>query len=195
VLVFYQSQESTEPIEQELGPQGFIWHNGSLYLIAWSARREEIRNYKVDRMESAEIGTDLRYVVPDDFSLDEWQKQAFGVFRGEGDQSWPIRIRFSREASRYVQESWWHDSQKFVPLPDGSVEMHLELNGLSSVTKWILSFGRGAIALDPPELLDALRSELQQMLESYLIEPSLKNHESEALCNGSCSVAASIWDH
>src|SRR5690606_3894590 len=29
VLVAYQSQESSEPIEQELGPQGFLWHNGS----------------------------------------------------------------------------------------------------------------------------------------------------------------------
>jgi predicted DNA-binding transcriptional regulator YafY len=167
VLVSYQSQESTEPIEQELGPQGFIWHNGSVYLIAWSARREEIRNYKVDRIESAEIGSDLRYAVPDDFNLDEWQKQAFGVFRGEGDQSWPIRIRFTRDAARYVQESWWHDSQKFVPAPDGAVEMQLELNGLSSVTKWILSFGRNAIALEPPELIAGVRSELLQMLNSY----------------------------
>ncbi len=34
VLVVYQSVQATEPVEQELGPQGFVWHNGSLYLIA-----------------------------------------------------------------------------------------------------------------------------------------------------------------
>ena len=166
VLVRYQSQEATEPIEQELGPQGFIWHNGSLYLIAWSARREEIRNYKVDRIQSAEIGSDLRYAVPENFSLDDWQKRAFGVFRGDGGQSWFIRIFFNREAARYVQESWWHDSQRFVYRPEGSVEMQLELSDLSSVTKWILSFGCNAIALDPPELVDRVRDELLQMLNS-----------------------------
>ncbi len=170
VLVSYQSQEATEPIEQELGPQGFIWHNGSLYLIAWSARREEIRNYKVDRIQSAEIGSDLRYAVPEDFSLEDWQKRAFGVFRGDGDQSWSIRIHFTREAARYVQESWWHDSQRFVSGLEGSVEMQLELSDLSSVTKWILSFGRNAIALDPPELVDRVRGELLQMLNSYPVE-------------------------
>lgn len=172
-LVSYRSQESTEPAEQELGPQGFIWHNGSLYLIAWSARRQEIRNYKVDRIESAEIGSDLRYAVPEDFSLEDWQKRAFGIFRGDGDQSWSIRIRFTRDAARYVQESWWHDTQKFIPIHGGAVEMQLELNGLSSVTKWILSFGRNAVALEPPELVECVRNELAQMLECYPAEPAL----------------------
>lgn len=114
ILVDYQSMESTEVVEQELGPLGFIWHNGSLYLIAWSTRREEIRNYKVDRMQSATIGSSLKYAIPEDFSLEDWQKKAFGVFRGDGDQSFAIRILFNREAARYVQESWWHDSQQFV---------------------------------------------------------------------------------
>lgn len=170
VLVVYQSQQSAEPVEQELGPQGFIWHNGSLYLVAWSARREEIRNFKVDRIENAEIGSDLRYTVPESFSLEEWQKQAFGVFRDHGDQSWPIRIHFARDAARYVQESWWHDSQQFDPQPDGSVIMSLELNGLSSVTKWTLGFGTNAVALEPPELIQRLRSELLQMIGNYPTE-------------------------
>lgn len=172
VLVVYQSQASTEPVEQELGPQGLIWHNGSLYLIAWSARRQEIRNYKVDRILEAAIGSDLRYAIPENFRLDDWQKQAFGVFRGEGDQAWPIRIHFSRDAARYVQESWWHDTQQFRPHKDGSVEMTLELNDLASVAKWILGFGRNATALEPPELVDSLRTELLKMLESYPFEPS-----------------------
>lgn len=172
VLVVYQSQESTEATEQELGPQGFIWHNGSLYLIAWSTRREEIRNYKVDRIQDAAIGSDLQYAVPGDFSLEQWQKKAFGVFRGDGDQSWSIRIHFTRDAARYVQESWWHDSQRFEAHEDGSVDLHLELNDLSSVSKWILSFGRNATALEPPELLDRLRSELLRMLEFYPAAPA-----------------------
>jgi predicted DNA-binding transcriptional regulator YafY len=182
VLVSYQSQESTEPIEQELGPQGFIWHNGSLYLIAWSARRQEIRNYKVDRIQNAEIGSDLRYAIPESFSLEDWQKRAFGVFGSDGDQSWPIRIHFTRDAARYVQESWWHDSQKFVPGLDGAVEMHLELNDLSSVTKWILSFGRSAIALEPPALVDGLRSELTKMLENYSEELAVTGDLQKQTC-------------
>ena len=167
VLIVYQSMQATESVEQELGPQGLIWHNGSLYLIAWSARREEIRNYKVDRIEEATIGSDLKYAVPDDFSLDEWQKKAFGVFRGDGTELHSVRIRFNRDAARYVQESWWHDSQQFHPNPDGSVEMALELTELTAVTKWVLSFGRNATAIEPPELIDRIRDELLTMIDCY----------------------------
>lgn len=167
VLVLYRSQESTEPVEQELGPQGLIWHNGSLYLVAWSARRREIRNYKVDRIEDAAIGSELRYAIPENFSLEEWQRQAFGVFRGAGGQTHAVRVHFARDAARYVQESWWHDSQKFVSRDDGSVELQLELADLSSVTKWILGFGRSATVLGPKELIDRVHDELTAMLDRH----------------------------
>ena len=42
-LIVYQSERATEPVEQEVYPQGFVYHRGSLYLIAWSSRRGEIR--------------------------------------------------------------------------------------------------------------------------------------------------------
>ncbi len=167
VLVVYQSMQSTEPVEQELGPQGLIWHNGSLYLIAWSARREEIRNYKVDRIESVTIGSDLQYAVPRDFSLEDWQKQAFGVFHGGGDAAHSVLIRFSRDAARYVQESHWHDSQKFIPQKDGSVQMSLQLTELSAVSKWVLGFGSSAMILEPVELIELVRNELTRMLAAY----------------------------
>ena len=167
VLIVYQSMQATEAVEQELGPQGLIWHNGSLYLIAWSARREEIRNYKVDRIDDATIGSDLKYTVPEDFSLDEWQKKAFGVFRGDGTDLHSVRIHFNRDSARYVQESWWHDSQQFYPNRDGSTEMTLELTELTAVTKWLLGFGRNATAIEPPELINQIREELQTMIDCY----------------------------
>ncbi len=146
---------------------GLTWHNGSLYLIAWSARREEIRNYKVDRIEEATIGSDVKYAVPDDFSLEEWQKKAFDVFRGDGKGLYSVCIRFNRDAARYVQESWWHDSQQFHANRDSSVEMALELTELTAVTKWVLSFGRNATAIEPQELIERIRDELQTMIDCY----------------------------
>lgn len=170
VLVLYRSAQASEAFERELGPQGLIWHNGSLYLIAWSAQTQEIRNYKVDRIEDVTLGSDLKYVIPRDFDLEDWQKKAFGVFRGGGTDEHSVLIHFSHEAARYVQESHWHDSQWFFDQPDGSVQMRLSLTELSAVTKWILSFGCNAIAIEPPELVDGIRRELMQMLRSYMTE-------------------------
>ena len=97
----------------------------------------------------------------------KWQKKAFGVFRGDGTGLHTVRIRFNRDAARYVQESWWHDSQQFHLNRDGSVEMTLELTELTAITKWVLSFGSNATAIEPPELIDRIRDELQTMMDCY----------------------------
>jgi predicted DNA-binding transcriptional regulator YafY len=65
-LIVYQSMQATEPVEQEIYPLGMIHHRGSLYLIAWSSRRREVRNYKVDRIDSVDV-QNLRYEVREIF--------------------------------------------------------------------------------------------------------------------------------
>ena len=157
---------------QQLGPLGLIWHNGSLYLIAWSQKREEIRNYKVDRMEQAEAagGDSNQFTVPDGFSLESWQATAFGVYRGTGNQLHRIQIRFSPESAPYVRESWWHSSQQLLDTSDGGVELRLELNELTAVTKWVLGFGASAVVTEPPELRERVRAEAEGILRGLLNE-------------------------
>lgn len=118
-------------------------------------------------MEHAELGAVTGEGQDVDFSLEEWQRQAFGIFQGEGQTVTNIRIRFDRDAARYVQESWWHDSQQFTPCPDGSVEMSLMLNDFSAVSKWVRGFGPGAQILSPPEFVERFRNDLKIMLNMY----------------------------
>jgi predicted DNA-binding transcriptional regulator YafY len=145
---------------------GLIWHNGSLYLIAWSQKRGEVRNYKVDRVLSAEAegGPSNQFEIPAGFSLESWQETAFGVYRGTGARMWEIRVRFRAGAARYVQESWWHGTQRFAELPDGGVELQLRLNELTAVSKWILGFGSSATVLAPVELQQMVRAEATALL-------------------------------
>ena len=119
-LIVYQSDRATEPVEQEVYPQGFVFHRGSLYLIAWSSRRGEIRTYKMDRIDDVH-STKLPAAVPEEFDLAEWLQHSFGVFRSGSTELQTIRIHFARDVARYVQESRWHGSQKLTPQPDGSL--------------------------------------------------------------------------
>lgn len=119
-LITYQSMQATEPVEQEVYPLGMVHHRGSLYLIAWSSRRFEVRNYKVDRIDEAAV-QNLQYTVPADFDLGAWLSKSFGVWRSGSEDLQTIRIHFARSASRYVQESTWHESQQLFPQPDGTV--------------------------------------------------------------------------
>ncbi|MFM7834570.1 MAG: WYL domain-containing protein, partial [Planctomycetaceae bacterium] len=59
---------------------------------------------------------------------------------------------------------WWHGTQRFVELPDGGVELHLRLNELTAVSKWILGFGISATVLAPAELQQLIREEATALL-------------------------------
>ena len=82
--------QATEPVEQEVYPLGMVHHRGSLYLIAWSSRRFEVRNYKVDRIDEAAV-QNLQYTVPADFDLGAWLSKSFGVWRSGSEDLQTIR--------------------------------------------------------------------------------------------------------
>lgn len=192
VRVLYRGKEAAGPAVpgtwQQLGPLGLIWHNGSLYLIAWSQKRGEIRNFKVDRMEQAEAagGQSNQFEIPEGFSLESWQQTAFGVYRGSGDQSYRIRIRFHPEAAQYVRESWWHATQELQDAPDGGVELRMELNELTAVSKWVLGFGASAQVLEPPELRVLVADEAVAILRG------LRSNAADQLSDSDISQAVAV---
>lgn len=168
-LIVYQSDRATEPVEQEVYPQGFVFHRGSLYLIAWSSRRGEIRTFKMDRIEDVHP-TKLRAAVPQEFDLAEWLEHSFGVFRSGSTELQTIRIHFTRDVARYVQESRWHGSQKLTPQPDGSLIAEFSLPDTQEIKRWIMSFRANATVLEPQELVEAIQQDLQNMLRLYAPE-------------------------
>lgn len=165
-LIVYQSDRSTEPVEQEVYPQGFVFHRGSLYLIAWSSRRGEIRTYKMDRIEDVH-STKLPAAVPEEFDLAEWLERSFGVFRSGSTELQTIRIHFARDVARYVQESRWHGSQQLTPQPDGSLIAEFSLPDTQEIKRWIMSFGANATVLEPQELVEEISDDLRRMLTRY----------------------------
>ena len=165
-LIVYQSDRSTEPVEQEVYPQGFVFHRGSLYLIAWSSRRGQIRTYKMDRIEDVH-STKLPAAVPQDFDLADWLEHSFGVFRSGSTELQTIRIHFARDVARYVQESRWHGSQKLMPQPDGSLIAEFSLPDTQEIKRWIMSFGPNAMVVEPRELVEGIQRDLQNMLRLY----------------------------
>ena len=84
VFITYQSLQATEPVTYDVHPYGLTYHRGSLYLVGRSPDHDEIRHWKVDRIEGAEI-TPVPFQRPEDFNLHEHLAKSFGVFHGDGE--------------------------------------------------------------------------------------------------------------
>ena len=164
VFITYQSLQATEPVTYDVHPYGLTYHKGSLYLIGWAPAHQEIRHWKVDRIEAAEV-TEVAFQSPEEFDLHEHLAHSFGIFHGEGQVQ--IRVRFSPTAARYVSESQWHDSQRLTPQKDSSVVAEFSLDHTEEIKRWIMSFGRHAVVEKPDELREEIIEELTSLQHAY----------------------------
>jgi predicted DNA-binding transcriptional regulator YafY len=128
----YQSQQATEPATRDIYPYALAFHKGSLYLIAWASDHNAFRNYKVDRVIEA-VALEFRFTRDPQFTIQKYLTGSFGIYQGAGD-SQLVKIRFTSEAARYVEEKHWHDSQTRHPQKDGSLLVELHLSDFHELT-------------------------------------------------------------
>ena len=171
VSIAYRSLRSNGPVTYDIHPFGIIYHKHSLYLIGHSPSRNEIRHWKVDRVESAEL-TGNRFKMPDNFDLETHLAESFGIFNGQGDIH--VKVIFDAAVARYVEEQSWHQSQKLTPQSDGSLVAEFDLSSTEEIKSWILSFGRHAVVVETERLKVEMHKDIKAMLKRY-------NQSKEAL--------------
>jgi proteasome accessory factor B len=162
--VTYQSQRATEPATRDVYPLAMVRHKGSLYLLAGSPEPEQIRTYKVDRIEAVEV-SEFVFQRYRDFDVTAYLARSFGIYDGDGDI--PIAVKFLPPAARYVAEGKWHPSQSVTRLRDGSLILRLRLSNTVEIKSWILGFGASALVLEPESLRAEIAAELGQLLKAY----------------------------
>ena len=165
VFLTYRSLRSTEPTTYPIHPYGLTFHRGSLYLVGWAPDHQQIRHWKLDRMEKAEV-TQVRFNRPADFDLEAHFKNSFGVYEGGGDVRREGLVlgrgRPLCDASRSGTRARCSRGQK-----DGSLVAEFELDGTREIKAWILSFGRHAEVLGPAELRSEMGEELGEAMVRY----------------------------
>ncbi len=134
------------------------------YLFANDLARQQLRTFALPRMRKVR-NTGVRFQRPADFSITKHLSGSFGVFTGKGRHR--VRIQFDAFAARLVAERHWHASQKIKPLPDGEIEMTMELGSLEETERWILSWGTHARVLAPRELVEGIRKISHAVANSY----------------------------
>ena len=183
-FITYRSQQATEPVSYPVYPYGLTYFRGSLYLIAHAPDHNEVRHYKVDRIEDAEQ-TALPFNRPGDFDLEKHLAGSFGVFQGRGNVT--VKIRFAPTVARYVEEARWHSSQELAKQRDGHLVATFALSNTEEIGRWILSFGKHALVLEPQELRERIAEEAEAILrasrpEIFTTKPSVT--KTRALRNG-----------
>jgi predicted DNA-binding transcriptional regulator YafY len=138
---------------------------GDWYLVAYCHLREDVRMFSPARIRSLRE-TGERFERPAEFSIHTYLDHSFRAMRGDGPPQ-RVRLRFTAEVARYVREKTWHPTQKVQERKDGSLVLTFEVNHLHEVKRWVLSYGAACQVLEPDELREEVRAELESMLAQH----------------------------
>jgi predicted DNA-binding transcriptional regulator YafY len=150
--------------ERKVDPYYLVNYKGEWYLSSLCHSRHSIRTFAVSRIRKAER-LDESFAMPASLDKDAMFGDQFGIIWK--DTFHKIRIRFTPAIAPYILERQWHATQKIQALRDGAIILEFTTNHLNEVKDWVLSWGDGAAALSPPELVSKIKTSLKNSLDAY----------------------------
>lgn len=157
----YASPYEAKPKRLDLHPYRICLVKQAWYLVARPEGHDGPQTYRVARFSTLRP-LDHPSAVPDDFDLKGYFGDAWGVYRG--DRSYPVQVRFSREAADLVTETTWHSTQTVERHKDGTVTLGFVVDGLSEIVHWLLGWSGRVTVLQPPELRRMVLDHLKKAL-------------------------------
>ena len=157
----YYSFQRDEETQREVDPYHLTYFNGGLYLVAHCHLRKAVRVFAVERIRRVDL-LGRRFVVPADFDAEEYLNGAWGIIRGD---LVTVKVIFAKKLARYIRERLWHPSQKLRDLPDGRLELTLQVADTLEVRRWILGYGVQAEVIEPAAMREALQREAGVLAE------------------------------
>lgn len=134
------------------------------YLIAHCHLRQEVRIFATVRIRAARK-TGETFTRPAGFDAAAYLASGFRAVPGPPRHR--VTLRFTPSAAVRVGEKLWHHTQTSETLEDGAVLLHMHLSDLREVCRWILWCGREVEVVEPAELRDMIRSEVEGMERMY----------------------------
>jgi predicted DNA-binding transcriptional regulator YafY len=146
-----------------VAPLQLINHQGRWYLFAYCNLRCANRLFHIARVQSA---TPTSHPLPPDLHFDRNHiAESFGIF--EGKPRYHAKILFTATAADLVVHQHWHKDQ-IINKVDGGVVVQLPVSDDRELVMKILQYGAMARVLSPPELIQKIRTTIEDMARIYL---------------------------
>ncbi|MBW7883429.1 MAG: WYL domain-containing protein [Caldilineaceae bacterium] len=165
-IIYVTGSRSGTITERVVHPYHVLPHVRSWQLIAYCERRQEVRMFKVDRIQQAKI-LPATYRISEDFELDRYMGGAWGAMRGDPATAERVLLRFSPEAGRWVAEEEWHPSQIVERLDTGEVLFQVYISVTPEFVNWVMYYGAQVLVLEPEHLRETVMNSHRSAFELY----------------------------
>src|SRR6266536_2271133 len=138
-------------------PYGLVHIDGAWHLVAYCHLRQDIRNFRVERMDQLAV-LPQTFARPADFTLEQRESNA--------PRALVVRALFDSTAAYWVRESPSYFTIAAQQRDDGLL-VTLRVRYERDVVQWLLGWGSHVRVLEPDSLRALLAQEAEKMLRNH----------------------------
>jgi proteasome accessory factor C len=154
VRIRYRKAAEEKPTSRIICPYGIVFASGMWYAVAHCDKADEVRIFRLDRIESVEQ-LEVKFQPPKNDVIDTLIKEG-KAFQAPDPKT--LRVRYSPKVAR------WIAAREGKPLAeDGSLTMEHPLADIDWAVRHLLQYGPEVDVLEPAVVRDALIRRLQQI--------------------------------
>ncbi|MBQ8001663.1 MAG: WYL domain-containing protein [Ruminococcus sp.] len=148
-----------------VSPWALTWDDENYYLVAYDSDAQDIRHYRVDKMERVELTSEYRdgSEVFDEFDMALYSKSVFGMFGGEITE---VRLRFANHMVGVVADRF---GKNVIVNEDGEGHFTVDVRVALSPQffGWLFGLGDAVQIVSPQNAVDMYKSHLNKVLSKY----------------------------
>ncbi len=161
----HQRRQDGEVLEREVSPQRLVHYRDNWYLDAFCHKRQALRTFGLDAIESALVVPDKEVKEIADDTLERHYASGYGIFAGTATQD--AVLQFGASSARWVSRETWHPEQVGTPQLDGTYLLQFPYSQEPELVMDILKYGADVVVLAPESLRKAVAAKLRAAAQLY----------------------------
>lgn len=165
----YHGIQRGEATERDVAPYGLMFQHGNWYLAGHDALRDDVRLFRVARMEepvpNRAAPKSADYEIPGDFSLDAFRGREAWELGSEDEEALAARVRFAFPLSLWAERNGLGTPEEEGA--EGAQVRSFRVTQPQPFLRWLLRLGGEATLEGPPELVEGLRALARDVVAVY----------------------------
>ncbi len=149
----------------EVSPFALIWDDENYYMLAWDSDANQMRHYRVDKMEKVALSDSEREGTSEFEKVDmsSYTKTVFGMFGGEEQK---VKLRFANHLVGAVLDRFGRDT---IIIKDGDEHFTFTVSVVVSqqFLAWVFGFGTEAEIISPDNVRKEMKKQASGIAKLY----------------------------
>jgi predicted DNA-binding transcriptional regulator YafY len=168
----YYSLLRDELTERDVYPYGLMQRGGGWYLVAWCCLRDQIRQFRLERIKSLQLNRSdpavPDYEIPKDFSLKDYMGREPWAYATSRPTAVEVRMSPARYAQARVR---WSDRPDVEFSTDRSHVVLMHVRDDDAFCRWVLGEQGEVEIVGPKRMVREMRNLIRSVSEAYAPPP------------------------